>query len=75
MWTANDAVKLPSVSVSLTHIYAQMLTERSSTSTLLLCPPFGHLHSTVPRLPATALHLTRIQSGGDTVMALAAEQF
>jgi hypothetical protein len=27
------------------------------------------------RLPATALHLTRIQSGSDTVMALDAENF
>jgi len=27
------------------------------------------------RLPATGLHLARIQSGGDTVMALAADQF
>jgi hypothetical protein len=27
------------------------------------------------RLPATALHLARIQSGADTVMALEAEAF
>jgi hypothetical protein len=27
------------------------------------------------QLPATALHLTRIQSGGDTVMALEAANF
>jgi hypothetical protein len=27
------------------------------------------------RLPATAMHLTRIQSGSDTVMALSAEAF
>jgi hypothetical protein len=27
------------------------------------------------QLPATALHLTRIQSGADTVMALDAAQF
>ncbi len=29
----------------------------------------------VRRLPATALHLARIQSGADTVMALDAEAF
>jgi hypothetical protein len=27
------------------------------------------------RLPATALHLARIQTGADTVMALDADQF
>ena len=27
------------------------------------------------QLPATALHLTRIESGADTVMALAADNF